>query len=97
MTGPKRSNRTLARQVGATLESLRHERRLRQYMLADMAGVTKGMLSAYELGKQCPSVGAADLARRCGRAGGSSGAAVVPFGGVTPTAAGGQVGRRPCA
>jgi transcriptional regulator with XRE-family HTH domain len=49
-------NRVLARQVGATLESLRHERRLRQYMLADMAGVTKGMLSAYELGKQCPSV-----------------------------------------
>jgi transcriptional regulator with XRE-family HTH domain len=56
MTGPKRSNRTLARQVGATLESLRHERRLRQYMLADMAGITKSMLSAYELGKQCPSV-----------------------------------------
>jgi transcriptional regulator with XRE-family HTH domain len=51
-----RCDRVLARQVGATLEFLRDERRLKQYMLADMAGITKGMLSAFETGKQCPSV-----------------------------------------
>jgi transcriptional regulator with XRE-family HTH domain len=51
-----RSNRALARQVGAALLHLRCERRLAQYMLAEMAGMTKGMLSAYETGKQCPSL-----------------------------------------
>jgi transcriptional regulator with XRE-family HTH domain len=51
-----KSDRLLARQVGATLECLRHERRLRQYMLADMAGITKAMLSGFETGKHCPTV-----------------------------------------
>jgi transcriptional regulator with XRE-family HTH domain len=50
------SNRALARQVGLALEHLRRERRLAQYMLADLAGMTKGMLSSYENGKQCPSL-----------------------------------------
>jgi transcriptional regulator with XRE-family HTH domain len=49
-------NRALARQVGVALVSLRRERQLRQYMLADMAGITKGMLSSFETGKQCPSL-----------------------------------------
>ena len=51
-----KSDPILARQVGAALEHLRRERRLAQYMLADLAGVSKAMLSGYETGKQLPSL-----------------------------------------
>jgi transcriptional regulator with XRE-family HTH domain len=51
-----KTRRVLAQQVGAALLHLRHERQLRQYMLADLAGMTKGMLSAFETGRQIPSL-----------------------------------------
>jgi len=38
------------------LRWLREERRLRQYEIAEAAGITKAMLSAYETGKQKPSL-----------------------------------------
>jgi transcriptional regulator with XRE-family HTH domain len=46
----------IARQVGAALRRLREEKGNRQSMVADLAGITRGMLSAYETGKQCPSL-----------------------------------------
>jgi transcriptional regulator with XRE-family HTH domain len=46
----------VARQVGFALWRIRQRRGLRQYVLADLAGITKGMLSAYETGKQCPNL-----------------------------------------
>jgi transcriptional regulator with XRE-family HTH domain len=42
--------------LAAALVVLRHRRGLKQYELADRAGVTRGMLCAYETGKQLPSV-----------------------------------------
>lgn len=41
---------------GAALRLLRGRKSLKQYHLADAAGVTKGMLSAYETGRQRPSL-----------------------------------------
>jgi transcriptional regulator with XRE-family HTH domain len=49
-------DRAFARRVGAVLKHLREQRELAQYMLADLAGITKAMLSAYETGRQCPSL-----------------------------------------
>jgi transcriptional regulator with XRE-family HTH domain len=51
-----RCDRELAHHVGATLRYLREQQELAQYMLADLAGITKGMLSAYETGRQFPSL-----------------------------------------
>lgn len=42
------------------LRWLREERRLRQYEIAEAAGITKAMLSAYETGKQKPSLDSLD-------------------------------------
>jgi DNA-binding XRE family transcriptional regulator len=49
-------DRTLARRVGAALKHFRQQRDLARYMLADLAGITKPMLAAYEAGRQCPSL-----------------------------------------
>jgi transcriptional regulator with XRE-family HTH domain len=43
-------------QIGAALRRLRERRGVQQYRVADLAGITKGMLSAYENGKRCPSL-----------------------------------------
>jgi transcriptional regulator with XRE-family HTH domain len=51
-----RSDPRIARQVGAALRRLREQRGHRQTMAADLAGITRGMLSAYETGRQCPSL-----------------------------------------
>lgn len=42
--------------LGKALRWLRARRDLRQYQVAEAAGVTKAMLSAYETGKQKPSL-----------------------------------------
>jgi transcriptional regulator with XRE-family HTH domain len=49
-------DRSLAHRVGAALRRLREQRDLAQYMAADLAGITKAMLSAYEAGRHCPSL-----------------------------------------
>jgi transcriptional regulator with XRE-family HTH domain len=49
-------NRRVAHQIGAALRRLRERRGARQNRIADLAGITKGMLSAYETGRQCPSL-----------------------------------------
>jgi transcriptional regulator with XRE-family HTH domain len=45
----------LAQQIGAALLRIRQRRGLQQYVLADLAGITKGMLSDFERGKRCPA------------------------------------------
>jgi transcriptional regulator with XRE-family HTH domain len=50
-------DRRVARQIGAALLRIRRDRDMKQYVVADLAGITKGMLSAYETGRQNPSVG----------------------------------------
>jgi transcriptional regulator with XRE-family HTH domain len=45
----------VARQVGAALRRIRLERGKRQRHVAKAAGITRGMLCSYELGRQCPS------------------------------------------
>jgi transcriptional regulator with XRE-family HTH domain len=42
--------------LGKALRWLREKRNKRQYQVADTAGITKAMLSAYETGKQKPSL-----------------------------------------
>lgn len=42
--------------LGDALRRLREKRGRRQYQLAEEAGITKAMLSAYETGKQNPSL-----------------------------------------
>jgi transcriptional regulator with XRE-family HTH domain len=46
----------VAQQVGAALRRIRFERGTYQNRVADFAGITKAMLSAYERGRQCPSL-----------------------------------------
>jgi len=46
--------------IGPALRALREDRGLRQYVLAEQAGITKAMLSAYENGKRRPSLGTLD-------------------------------------
>lgn len=48
------------RSIGPALRLLRERRDLRQYVVAERAGVTKAMLSAYENGKRRPSLGTLD-------------------------------------
>jgi transcriptional regulator with XRE-family HTH domain len=43
-----------ATQVGFALRHIRERRDMRQYVVADLAGISKGMLSAYENGRQAP-------------------------------------------
>lgn len=42
--------------LGRAIRWLRDQRNKRQYQVADEAGITKAMLSAYETGKQKPSL-----------------------------------------
>lgn len=42
--------------LGKALRWLREKQNKRQYQVAEMAGITKAMLSAYETGKQKPSL-----------------------------------------
>lgn len=42
--------------LGRALRWLREEREMRQYQVAEAASITKAMLSAYETGKQRPSL-----------------------------------------
>ena len=44
----------LAGQVGIALRRFRAERRLQQYMLADLAGISRPSLVHYERGDRCP-------------------------------------------
>lgn len=41
--------------IGPALRVLRERRNLRQYQVAEAAGVTKAMLSAFETGKHMPA------------------------------------------
>lgn len=47
-------------QIDRALRHLREDRRTRQYQVAEAAGITKAMLSAYETGKQKPSLESLD-------------------------------------
>jgi|HubBroStandDraft_3_1064219.scaffolds.fasta_scaffold12831_2 transcriptional regulator with XRE-family HTH domain len=49
-------NRRVAHQIGSALRRLRERRGAKQYRVAEFADITKGMLSAYETGRQCPSL-----------------------------------------
>ena len=55
MKAKEREERT-ARQVGNALRRVRERRERKQYIVAEQAGITKGMLSAYEHGRRCPNV-----------------------------------------
>ena len=46
--------------LGHALRWLRERQTRKQYQVADLAGITKGMLSAYETGRQHPSIGTLD-------------------------------------
>ncbi|HVR12001.1 MAG TPA: helix-turn-helix transcriptional regulator [Thermoanaerobaculia bacterium] len=50
------NNLRISRQVGGALRRLRLERRLAMKQVAARAGITKPMLSRYELGRQHPSL-----------------------------------------
>jgi transcriptional regulator with XRE-family HTH domain len=50
------SNQRIARQVGGALRRLRLARRLAMKQVASRAGITRPMLSRYELGRQHPSL-----------------------------------------
>jgi len=54
-TGPEPGS-PLFYQLGRALRWLRERQGKKQYLVADAAGVTKGMLSAYETGRQKPSL-----------------------------------------
>lgn len=47
---------TLLSRLGPALRWLRDRQTRKQYQVADSAGITKGMLSAYETGRQRPSL-----------------------------------------
>jgi transcriptional regulator with XRE-family HTH domain len=51
-----RSRHLLTRQAGAAIGRLRRDRGLAPYMLADLAGMSRGQLLSYETGRQCPSL-----------------------------------------
>ena len=42
--------------LGPALRLLRHRRGLMQYQLAEKAGITKAMISSYEVGKHLPAL-----------------------------------------
>ncbi|MDP9120051.1 MAG: helix-turn-helix transcriptional regulator [Acidobacteriota bacterium] len=46
----------VTRQVGAALLRIRERRGRKQCVVADLAGITHSMLSAYEGGRMCPAV-----------------------------------------
>lgn len=59
---------TIFDHIDRALRHLREGQRVRQYQVAEEAGITKAMLSAYETGKQKPSLETLDkilLALRC--------------------------------
>lgn len=51
-----RSDERVARQVGSALRRIRRERGVRQKQVAAAAGITRTMLSLYELGRRCPTL-----------------------------------------
>jgi predicted transcriptional regulator len=50
------SDERVARQDGAALGRGRERRKRRQYVVAQLAGVTKSVLSQFEHGRRCSSV-----------------------------------------
>src|ERR1700758_376199 len=52
---PASSDIPLMTGLGQALRWLREKQARKQYRVADTAGITKGMLSAYETGRQRPS------------------------------------------
>lgn len=52
--GDERDPRQLFDRLGQALRQLRQERELRQYEVAERAGITRTMLSSYEAGKVMP-------------------------------------------
>jgi transcriptional regulator with XRE-family HTH domain len=49
------SNPRITRQVGNALRRIRADRGAKQCQVAELAGITKAMLSTYENGRQAPS------------------------------------------
>ena len=52
------SNQRIARQVGAALRRVRERQKRQQHRVAAAAGISPGLLSAYEDGRQLASVAA---------------------------------------
>jgi transcriptional regulator with XRE-family HTH domain len=50
------NDQRIAHQVGAALRRVRVQRRHQQYRVAEAAGISRGELSAYERGRERPSV-----------------------------------------
>jgi transcriptional regulator with XRE-family HTH domain len=50
------THESILSRLGAALRWLRDRQGRKQYQVADSAGITKGMLSAYETGRQRPSL-----------------------------------------
>jgi len=50
------THESILSRLGAALRWLRDRQARKQYQVADSAGITKGMLSAYETGRQRPSL-----------------------------------------
>lgn len=46
----------LAEEVGPALKHIRERRERKQSIVAELAGITPGMLSRYELGQTCPKL-----------------------------------------
>jgi transcriptional regulator with XRE-family HTH domain len=51
-----KSDERVARQIGFALRRIRERRDIRQYVVADLAGISKGMLSGYENGRHAPNL-----------------------------------------
>jgi transcriptional regulator with XRE-family HTH domain len=56
MVDPSSSSASVLTGLGPALRWLRERQAKKQYNVADAAGITKGMLSAYETGRQRPSI-----------------------------------------
>jgi transcriptional regulator with XRE-family HTH domain len=52
------NDQRVSRQIGRALRRVRVQRRHQQYRVAEAAGISRGLLSAYEHGRQQPSVAA---------------------------------------
>lgn len=51
-----RTDERVAQQIGFALRRIRERRGIAQYRLADLAGITRSMLSGYENGRKTPNL-----------------------------------------
>jgi transcriptional regulator with XRE-family HTH domain len=51
-----KSDERVARQIGFAIRRIRERRDIRQYVVADLAGISKGMLSGWENGRHAPTL-----------------------------------------